>query len=277
MAPEGMVTVAPGLRLHYRWLGPTRENPVVAPLGTWWGHQLDRLAIEHAVLVYDPRGRGLSDPRREDGGGLDDEIEDLEQLRLGLQIERMSLLGWSFLGAVVALYASRYPRSVERLVQIGPMVPRMQPYWSQFIADYQSRAQATAAAGGQGSPWRSVIAPQLADASTAESIVSSLDLTSPNEDPARIAAFSAKVLARGGEWDWRALAASISVPVMVIHGVRDNIPLEASREWATSFPNGRLLLIDGAGHYPHFEQPQVFSDALMTFLGGQWPAAATSE
>jgi proline iminopeptidase len=269
-----MVTVAPGLRLHYRWLGPQRATPVVAPLGTWWGRQLDRLAQNVPVLVYDPRGRGRSDPRPETGGSLDDEIEDLEQVRRALEIDRISLLGWSFLGAVVALYASRYPDRVERVVQVGPMVPRMHPFWTQFIADYGARAQSAAASPGDRSIWGSVIAPQLADPARAESIVAKLDLTSANEDPARISAWGARMTAGQGGWDWRGDAARITVPVLTLHGVRDNIPLEASQEWARTFPNGRLLLIDSAGHYPHFEQPDAFTDALLTFFSGQWPAGA---
>jgi pimeloyl-ACP methyl ester carboxylesterase len=273
---DGMVTVAPGLRLYYRWAGTRRDNPIIVPLGTWWGRQLDRLAANHAVLLYDPRGRGRSNPRPEAGGGMDDDIEDLEQLRQQLHIGSISLIGWSYLGAVVALYTSRYLPNVDRLVQVGPMVPRPDPYWPQFIADYTARAQSAADATGAKSVWTPVIRPQLADPTMAEAILSSLDLTSANEDPARINAWAAKMMASRGAWDFREQAARISVPVLTIHGRRDNIPVAASREWSSSFKNGRLLLIDGAGHYPHFEQPAVFGEALQTFFAGSWPPGAAS-
>jgi pimeloyl-ACP methyl ester carboxylesterase len=152
----------------------------------------------------------------------------------------------------------------------------MQPFWTQFISDYGARAQSTATAPGERSRWGSVIAPQLADPALAESIVATLDLTSANEDPARISAWGAKLTAGQGGWDWRDDARNVTAPVLTVHGVCDNIPVAASQEWARSFPNGRLLLIDGAGHYPHFERPDVFTDALFTFFSGEWPATAAT-
>jgi pimeloyl-ACP methyl ester carboxylesterase len=274
MANEGLVNVAEDLRLYYRWLGSKRESPIVAPMATWWGPQLDRLANEHAVLVYDPRGRGRSDPRPETGGSLDDELEDLERLRRALHLEVISLIGWSYVGAVVALYAARYLQHVRRVVQVGPMVPRRDPYWAQFIADNSSRAQLPFASSASNSVWGPAIAPQLADPATAAQILGMLDLTSPHEDPAKIGAWAAKATGGQGGWDWRGEAAKVTVPVLTVHGVRDNIPLGASREWVHSFPDARLLVIEGAGHYPHFEQPDVFVAALGTFFDGEWPADA---
>jgi proline iminopeptidase len=239
---DGYVTTAPGLRLHYRWLSSKRDAPIVAPLATWWGRQLDHLADGRAVLVYDPRGRGRSDPRPEAGGGVDDDIEDLERLRRELELPRISLIGWSYLGAIVARYAARYPEHVHRVVQVGPMVPRRDPYWAQFIADYGSRGQPAFAALGKISVWGPVIAAQLADPGMTEQILASVDLTSPNEDPAKLNAWSAHIMARQGGWDWRSEAAKVTAPVLTMHGMRDNLPVDASREWVKSFPNARLLL-----------------------------------
>jgi proline iminopeptidase len=274
MTTQGYLEVAPALRLYYCWLGPTRETPIVAPAATWWGRQLDPLADRRAVLLYDSRGRGRSDPRPPNGATLDDEIEDLEQLRRGLHIERMSLLGWSYMGALVALYAARYPQYVHRVVQVGPMVPRRDPYWQQFMADYGSRMQSALAALSEQSVWGPVIAPQLANPAMAGQVLASLDLTSPHEDPAKIGEWGAKMAGGLGGWDWRSEAANVTAPVLTIHGVRDNVPIEASREWVTSFPTARLLPIEGAGHYPHFEQPDLFVSALATFFDGGWPDAS---
>jgi pimeloyl-ACP methyl ester carboxylesterase len=63
--------------------------------------------------------------------------------------------------------------------------------------------------------------------------------------------------------------------VLTVHGVRDNLPIAASREWVQSFPDARLLLIESAGHYPHFEQPEMFIASLTAFFDGGWPTDAT--
>ena len=267
MEREGFIAVAPDLRLYYRWLSDRRDDPIVVPAATWWGRQLDPLAADHAVMLYDPRGRGRSDPRPTTRGSLNDEIDDLERVRVGLGIDRMALIGWSFLGAVVALYAARYPERVTRLVQVGPMVPRRDPYWTQFIADYSSRSKPEYAGIADGSVWGPTIAPQLADPAAAPGIISSLDLTSPNENPAKIGAWAATLMG-AQPWDWRDEARKVPAPALTIHGVRDNLPVEAAREWASAFPSGRLVLIENAGHYPHFEQPQAFMQALEDFFSG---------
>ncbi|HUE87806.1 MAG TPA: alpha/beta fold hydrolase [Vicinamibacterales bacterium] len=81
--------------------------------------------------------------------------------------------------------------------------------------------------------------------------------------------------ARQGAWDWRSEAAKVTAPVLTVHGTYDNLPIAASREWVQSFPDARLLLIEGAGHYPHFEQPDMFIASLATFFDGGWPSNAT--
>lgn len=60
----------------------------------------------------------------------------------------------------------------------------------------------------------------------------------------------------------------------MIHGARDSIPLDGSREWVAGQPNARLLLVNGAGHWPHYEQPATTLGAIERFLAGEWPAGA---
>jgi len=77
-----------------------------------------------------------------------------------------------------------------------------------------------------------------------------------------------------GDWDWTGDLAGYSGPVLVIHGTADPVVIEGSEEWIQSFPNARLLRIDGAGHMPWLEQPELVLGAIRTFLGGSWPAEA---
>lgn len=51
----------------------------------------------------------------------------------------------------------------------------------------------------------------------------------------------------------------------------DVIPLAASREWAASYPNARLLLMRRSGHLAHLEEPDAFFAAVDDFLAGRWP------
>ena len=66
----------------------------------------------------------------------------------------------------------------------------------------------------------------------------------------------------------------ITTPALVIHGTEDLIPLESSKEWVDTLPNARLLMIEGSGHYPHLEFPEIYYPAVDQFLKGEWPGGA---
>jgi len=72
-----------------------------------------------------------------------------------------------------------------------------------------------------------------------------------------------------GTWDFRPLLARIKVPALVVEGEQTNVPLDATRAWATSLPNARLLLIPNAGHVHFIEQPTTFFKAADSFLRGR--------
>jgi pimeloyl-ACP methyl ester carboxylesterase len=69
-------------------------------------------------------------------------------------------------------------------------------------------------------------------------------------------------------------ASSCHIPTLVIHGGDDPLPVSASRIWAATLPNARLLTMRGAGPSPWDDTPRAFSAAVTQFLAGAWPEAA---
>ncbi|MFM8303194.1 MAG: alpha/beta fold hydrolase, partial [Actinomycetota bacterium] len=62
--------------------------------------------------------------------------------------------------------------------------------------------------------------------------------------------------------DVRALAC----PSLVIVGELDKVFYDASLALAAAAPGSRLAVIPDAGHHPHFENPDAWLAALVTFL-----------
>jgi len=59
----------------------------------------------------------------------------------------------------------------------------------------------------------------------------------------------------------------LTIPVLVITGDDDRIvPTKHSIRLAGEIPNASLVVIDDAGHLPHEEQPQVFMEAVTSYL-----------
>ena len=61
----------------------------------------------------------------------------------------------------------------------------------------------------------------------------------------------------------------IHCPTLIIHGEKDSlVPIAAAREAAQRIPNARLEVVQGAGHWPMRERPQVFNQLLIDFFAG---------
>jgi pimeloyl-ACP methyl ester carboxylesterase len=58
------------------------------------------------------------------------------------------------------------------------------------------------------------------------------------------------------------------VPSLVVEGEASAPTLAGVKVWAQALPNGRLLLIPNAGHFPQVEQPHRFFPAIEKFLSG---------
>jgi pimeloyl-ACP methyl ester carboxylesterase len=68
-------------------------------------------------------------------------------------------------------------------------------------------------------------------------------------------------------WDaWDRLQ-GIRVPTMVLHGTEDGvIDVDNARRLAAAIPGAELVLLPGAGHLYHSEQPEQADGAVLAFL-----------
>ena len=124
---EGHVTAADGVRLFFQKVGNGRGT-VVVPNAVYMFDDFKRLAAEHTCIFYDLRNRGRSDAVADDAmlkGGVHNDVQDLEAVRRHFELENMSVLGHSYVGAVVALYAMEHSENVSRVVQIAPTAPNI--------------------------------------------------------------------------------------------------------------------------------------------------------
>ncbi len=74
--------------------------------------------------------------------------------------------------------------------------------------------------------------------------------------------------------DWTSSATQLRVPVLVMHGDHDAVPVAASVAWVAALRDARLLVIERADHLPWIEQPRGVFAAAADFLTGRWPIGA---
>ncbi len=53
---------------------------------------------------------------------------------------------------------------------------------------------------------------------------------------------------------------------MIVKAIECKSILTNSRVYVTAFPNARLQVIAGAGHFPFYEQPEAFAAVVGEFL-----------
>src|SRR5687767_5613446 len=69
-----------------------------------------------------------------------------------------------------------------------------------------------------------------------------------------------------GDYDGRPPAKALRIPVLVIHGERDPIPVTSATEWAALIPGARMVVVHGSGRSPYAAQPEQFTAAVDEFL-----------
>jgi proline iminopeptidase len=285
---EDSVITADSVRLYYRVVG-TGQETVIAPLALFHGSRLNSLARGRRLVLYDPRGRGRSDSAPATKVSLERNLSDLDAIRSAVGAERIALIGWSGLGMELFVYALRHPDRVTRLVQLAPVAPRWTPYSALMMADRRRRTDTAAqralearVARGEfaGKPEeecraRAAVTGPVTFADPASARLAPDVCVYPNEWPAAISRYFGSFMRSVEGFDWRdSLGQVASVPRLVVHGAQDNTPVAGNREWVAHQPNARLLVVERAGHWPHYERPDVVLPAIEAFLEGTWPAGS---
>lgn len=286
---EGYIVSHDGTRLYYQRLGDGAET-VVSPAACFLAPELESLANGRTIIFYDTRNRGRSqkvgDP---DTMTMAHEVRDLESVRQHFGLTRFALFGWSYLGAVTALYAADHPAVVERLLLVGPIKPRrfrypdedeakirarVDPQGAQRLEELRQAGLETQDPAAYCRAWRKVYLPRQMGKPEAIGRMRSDPCSLPNEWGSNVTWTFQQLGRSWGEWDWRPTVAQLQIPSLIVHGAEDAISVASSREWAATLGNARLLILPHVGHFPWVEAPTIFFPPVERFLSGQWPEAA---
>ena len=237
--------------------------------------QYDLLATRRSLLYYDQRGGGQSPVPRDTPVGWREHVADLDALREQLELDRLTLCGYSWGGLLAVLYFLEHPERVARLALVSP---------ASITADYRREFEAEFA--------RRMAAPEIKherDALRASGLrerdpaayqrrafeLSIAGYFRDFHDAKNLTAF--RVNARTQEAVWSSLgdydlrpqlkdtASRVPLPPsLVMHGTFDPLPIAGSRELATLL-RARLVELP-VGHCPHVEATNEFARALDDFL-----------
>ena len=278
---ESYLVTPDGIRLYVRVTG-SGPDTVIVPAAAWLARDFGPLSHGRTLIFFDPRGRGGSDAVVDSSRiGIEHEIRDIDFVRERFGLESVSLIGWSYLGAVVALYAAEHPGRVDRVVQVGPMAPtteatryegvRGSPPDSVDRAFLEELAESGRRAADPVGYCREYLMRMMMRPMMGRPDSAARARIDPciywNEWPDQL--FAMVPLLLPTEWDYTDEARRVSAPVLTIHGTDDpNAAVEGGRAWAELMPNARLVELEDVGHAPWLEAPDRFFSEVDAFLRG---------
>jgi proline iminopeptidase len=275
IAREAMVPVR-GIELFVRRVGA--GPPAVVLHGGPGAHHdyllpgFDALADGRELVYYDQRGGGRSPVARDVPVGWTEQVADLEALRTQWELERLTLVGYSWGGLLALLYALTHPGRVARLALVSP-APTWRAARQWFEATFARRNLDPAFQEARRSLRESGLRER--DPAAFQQRIFELSVAPYFFDPARAADLTPfritgrtqqEVWASLGDYDLRPrLPELLGTPSLVIHGEEDPIPIEAARTTA-SLIGAAFHPLPRCGHVPYVEAFEEFGGAVNGFL-----------
>jgi proline iminopeptidase len=274
---------ADGRLLSYRREG-TGSTLVCHPGGPGFSSRyfgdLAGLGRHFELILLNPRGSEGSDrPRDARAYRTEDYVDDLEELRRHLGLERMLLLGHSHGGVVAHAYAAARPDGVEKLVLASTL--------ARFASEHQSAMEAGMDAKA-GEPWyedaRAALEAEQAGRFETDEELADLAL---REFPFYFAIYGdaehAYLESLRGEipvadalllfnneifesFDLRPELPKITASTLVITGADDFITGPICAEDFASIPDHRTVILPQCGHFIFVEARERFRDEVTAFL-----------
>ena len=288
---EGYVTTDDGVRLFYQRVGSGTQL-VLLPNALFLVDEFSRFAGNRTLVFFDVRNRGRSDQVTDtvklERGVLND-VDDIDAVRRHFGAARAALVGHSYIGFIVALYAMTFPSHVDRIVQIGPLQPHAGKQYPPHLSCFDETFSSVMAGLAELEKIRqstdpidfcrkfcTVLAPlYVTDPANVARIAPWFRCDLPNERG--LMRYLTGIILPSIQQ--RKLTpedfAKAQAPVLTIHGTKDrSAPYGGGREWALELPNARLLSVKDAGHGPWIESPEPVLGSIEAFLNGAWPDTA---
>ena len=227
------------------------------------------------VIYYDQRGCGLSDYNPGPGYSFEQAIDDLEQLRIALKIDKWILVGHSFGGGIAQYYSIKYPESVigQVLVASVPMVNRDEfrggrgeKYYTEIEAKKIGDLRQMAIA-------REIAMPQY---------LINRDLNGGWKRQYFYKPSRSRIMMNGlydfvadptyaSDWaayDFEHVFAECPVPTLVMEGKYDVVwEVDRPAVMAEFHPNASILLFEYSGHNIFADEPTRFVNEIKQWLG----------
>jgi len=262
------IEVEPGVNIFAQDVGDGRPVVLIAGFGLShevWDREVRELGASHRVVSIDLRGAGRSDRPIGDYSVARLAV-DVEAVLRELDLRDVTLVGWSFGGQVAFHVAANAAERLAQLVLVcsngvrGPTRSEAFPFGAPGDSLYEALVRGERE--NRLAARRKTIASGFhaeVDGTVLDFLVR-IQLQMPSW--AAIACYESYL-----RTDLVPAIPAVKMPVLQILGAEDFVASRDGARWLqTQLADGRLVTLDGCGHYPMFEAGAAFDTALTEFV-----------
>jgi pimeloyl-ACP methyl ester carboxylesterase len=239
-----------------------------------WSHLIDRLDETQRVIVPDLFGHGASAKPVGDYS-LGAHAGTMRDLLDRLGIERVTVVGHSLGGGIAMEFYYLFPERVERMVlvasgglgrEVNPILRSATLPGAEYVlpviaSDWVRKSAESAGRAASRVGWK--------PGKDITAIWQGFASLGDRESRRAFLATTRAVIDPGGQTisahDY--LPDILPIPTLVVWGSRDRmIPAWHAITAQRSIPGCRVELFEGAGHFPHLDEPDRFADLLRDFV-----------
>lgn len=233
--------------------------------------------MNYQTIIYDQRGTGKSilENINSETITMDLMVQDIENLRTHLKINKWTIFGHSFGGIMEAYYASKHPEKIDKLIFsssgglnlkfIDYLPKRMNSNLSKSENDSLAILQEKFNAGDRSKDLLEARAKILANAYV-------YDKSNVNIIAHRLTQINFEINSLVIEnlqkikFDCSKNFKNFKNPVLVIQGENDIISTETAKEIKDAFPNSSLKLLNNCAHYGWLDAKEIYLNSIEEFL-----------
>ena len=238
-----------------------------------WKAQVPYLARRMRVVLFDPRGNGLSDrPLDPAAYRYEEHVADALAVLDAAEVARAAVVGWSLGGRYALVLAAEHPERVDRAVFVAPTVgfatlPRDIDFEADWPDDegwhrYNRRSWLRDYRGFLEYFFSQVYSEPHSTKQIDDSVAFGLDTSAET---------LVATMVGGTSPDNRALARRVRCPVLVMHGDDDHIVAYENGVELAEETGGALVTFSGSGHGPPLRDPVAANLILGEFLAPSSP------
>ena len=216
----------------------------------------------YKVYLVDQRNHGNSP--HSDEFDYNVMADDILELLLNENIDKINLLGHSMGGKTAMTFATRYPEKVDKLVVVDIAPKYYPPHHEKIFRGFRSIKLDSLKSRQEADEQ---MAYTISDAGVRQFILKNLTRNDQNEFTWKlnldaIEANSENVGQGLSDDDW-----FNGHVLFIAGGYSDYIQRDDEQKIRTHFPNAEIITIPGAGHWVHAEQPKTLARKVNEFLG----------